>query len=66
MTGPGLYTREAPGAFCTPPDEAKGDRIQTWLNDIAIADVQDDLTSTGYIALQLHGIGNNKYRSARQ
>jgi hypothetical protein len=39
---------------------AKGDHIQTWLNGIQIADVHDSLTPTGYIALQLHGIGNSK------
>tara|TARA_Y100000588_G_scaffold360708_2_gene420865 strand:- start:3132 stop:3854 length:723 start_codon:yes stop_codon:yes gene_type:complete len=45
---------------------AKGDRMQTWLNGVAIADVQDDLTSTGYIALQLHGIGNNKEKIGKK
>ena len=39
---------------------AKGDHIQTWLNGVPVADVHDDLTATGYIALQLHGIGKNK------
>lgn len=38
---------------------AKGDHMQTWLNGVPIADVHDDMTPTGYIALQLHGIGNN-------
>ena len=33
--------------------------MQTWLNGVPIADVHDDMTPTGYIALQLHGIGNN-------
>ena len=39
---------------------AKGDHIQTWLNGVQVADVKDNRTPTGYIALQLHGIGNNK------
>ena len=39
---------------------AKGDHIQTWLNGVPVADVHDDLTATGYIALQLHGIGKSK------
>lgn len=39
---------------------AKGDHIQTWLNGVPVADVHDNMTPTGYIALQLHGIGNNK------
>lgn len=34
--------------------------MQTWLNGVSIADVNDDLTPTGYIALQLHGIGRNE------
>ena len=39
---------------------AKGDHIQTWLNGVPVADVHDNLTKTGYIALQLHGIGSNE------
>lgn len=38
---------------------ARGDHLQTWLNGTPIADVHDDLTPTGYIALQLHGIGKS-------
>ncbi len=38
---------------------ANGDHFQTWLNGVAVADMRDDLTATGYIALQLHGIGKN-------
>ncbi|MBO4796887.1 MAG: DUF1080 domain-containing protein [Verrucomicrobia bacterium] len=38
--------------------EAKGDRLKTWLNDIPVADLQDDLDSCGFIALQVHGIGS--------
>ena len=39
---------------------AKGDHIQTWLNGVQVADVHDSDKATGYIALQLHGIGNSK------
>lgn len=39
---------------------ANGGRIQTWLNGTLVADLQDDLTPTGYIALQLHGVANFK------
>ena len=39
---------------------ANGDHIQTWLNGVPVADVHDDLTATGYVALQLHGIGAKK------
>ncbi|MBN2445510.1 MAG: DUF1080 domain-containing protein [Phycisphaerae bacterium] len=34
---------------------AVGDRIKTWLNGIAAADLTDHLTRTGFIALQVHG-----------
>jgi hypothetical protein len=37
---------------------ARGDHMQTWLNGVPVADVRDDFTPTGFIALQLHGIGN--------
>ncbi len=35
--------------------EAIGDRIRTWVNGIPAADLRDDMTSTGFIALQVHG-----------
>jgi type 1 glutamine amidotransferase len=35
--------------------EAIGDRIRTWVNGVAAADLKDDMTSTGFIALQVHG-----------
>lgn len=38
----------------------KGDHFQVWLNGVKTADVHDKLTGTGYIALQLHGIGKKK------
>lgn len=38
--------------------EAKGDRIRTWLNGEPRADLQDDMTLSGFIALQVHGVGN--------
>lgn len=34
--------------------EAIGDRIRTWINGVPAADLQDDMTSTGFIALQVH------------
>ncbi len=39
---------------------ANGDHFQTWLNGVPVADVHDDDQASGYIALQLHGIGSNK------
>lgn len=38
--------------------QAVGDSIRTWLNGVAAADLKDDLTATGFIALQVHGVGN--------
>ena len=35
--------------------EAIGDQIRTWVNGIPAADLKDDMTSTGFIALQVHG-----------
>jgi len=34
--------------------EAIGDRIRTWINGLPAADLKDDMTSTGFIALQVH------------
>jgi len=34
--------------------EAIGDRIKTWVNGVPAADLQDGMTSTGLIALQVH------------
>jgi hypothetical protein len=31
-----------------------------------VGDVYDDLTGNGYIALQLHGIGNKKFKSNKK
>lgn len=36
--------------------EAIGDNIKTWLNGIPVANLYDDETSEGFIALQVHGI----------
>ena len=35
--------------------EAIGDHIRTWVNGVPVADLTDDVTSTGFIALQVHG-----------
>ncbi|MHC4726708.1 MAG: family 16 glycoside hydrolase, partial [Planctomycetota bacterium] len=49
--------------------EAIGDRIRTWVNGVPAADLRDDMTSTGFIALQVHGskqAGNSiKWRNIR-
>ncbi len=40
--------------------EAIGSSIKTWVNGIQCADLADNMTPSGFIALQVHGIGNNK------
>jgi len=40
--------------------EAIGDSIKTTLNGTPCAAIKDSMTPSGFIALQVHGIGNNK------
>jgi hypothetical protein len=37
--------------------ECRGDSIKTWINDVPAADLKDGMTSKGFIALQVHGVG---------
>jgi len=37
--------------------EAVGDSIKTWLNGVPAADLVDSMTLTGFIGLQVHGVG---------
>lgn len=46
--------------------ECIGNSLRTWLNDIPVAHVIDDMTSEGFIALQVHGIGNDKEKEGHQ
>jgi len=46
--------------------EAKGDSIKTWLNGTPCADIKDSMTPRGFIALQVHGIGNDKSKEGTQ
>lgn len=39
--------------------EAIGHSIRTWVNGVPTANLVDDLTPSGFIALQVHDIGNN-------
>ncbi|MEX2111584.1 MAG: family 16 glycoside hydrolase [Pirellulales bacterium] len=38
--------------------ECRGDSIKTWINDVPAADLKDDITPQGFIALQVHGVGD--------
>ena len=49
-----------PGKWNEVRVECRGDSIKTWLNGVARADFKDALTATGFIGLQVHGIGGNK------
>lgn len=39
--------------------EAIGDTIKTWLNGQSLAEIKDGMTLRGFIALQVHNIGND-------
>jgi len=39
--------------------ECKGDRIQTWINDVPCIDLRDGMTRRGIIGLQVHGIAKD-------
>jgi hypothetical protein len=40
--------------------EAIGNSIRVWVNGIAASDIVDDMTLKGFIALQVHAIGDDK------
>ncbi len=40
--------------------EAIGDTIKTWVNDVPVAYLIDEKTASGFIALQVHSIGDNQ------
>lgn len=46
--------------------EAIGPSIRTWVNGIPAASLVDDMTLRGFIALQVHSIGQDKSREGEQ
>jgi hypothetical protein len=46
--------------------EAIGDSIKTWINGVPAADLKDSMTPSGFIALQVHGVGDNPDRAGKQ
>jgi hypothetical protein len=46
--------------------EAIGPSLRTWINGIAVAHVIDDLTATGFFALQVHSIGTKDAEAGRR
>ena len=45
--------------------EAVGSRIRTWVNGINCADLIDDVDASGFIALQVHSIGNDASKAGK-
>ena len=43
----------------------QGDSLKTWINDVPVADVKDDLTATGFIGLQVHSYQADKPAQVR-
>ncbi|MHC2067471.1 3-keto-disaccharide hydrolase [Bremerella sp. T1] len=46
--------------------ECRGDSIKTWINGVPAADLKDDMTSEGFIALQVHGVGGDEKKVGKQ
>jgi hypothetical protein len=40
--------------------ECKGDSIKTWLNGVPAADLNDSMTPSGFIGLQVHAVGKKE------
>lgn len=40
--------------------EAVGNSIRIWVNDVCTTFIEDDVTSAGFIALQVHGVGSEE------
>ena len=38
----------------------RGDRIRTWVNGVKVTDLRDTMTASGFIGLQVHGVGDLK------
>ncbi len=45
---------------------AFGNHIMTWVNGVPTANLVEENIETGFIALQVHGIGNNKERAGKK
>lgn len=46
--------------------EARGPSIKTFVNGVPAADLTDDMTPKGFIALQVHSIGKNQAKVGKQ
>lgn len=43
--------------------EAIGNKIRTWVNGVQVTNLVDDMTAEGFIAFQVHSIGNDEKRN---
>ena len=46
--------------------EAAGDSLKTWINGVPAADLRDAMEQSGFIALQVHGVGNDPKKVGTQ
>lgn len=46
--------------------EAVGNSLRTWVNGVPCSNLIDDKTDKGFIALQVHSIGNNKLKEGKE
>ncbi len=46
--------------------ECRGDSIKTFINGVPAADLTDDMTDEGFIALQVHGVGGDEKKVGKQ
>ncbi|PQO26685.1 DUF1080 domain-containing protein [Blastopirellula marina] len=46
--------------------ECRGNSIKTWINGVPAADLTDDMTAEGFIALQVHGVGGDEKKVGKQ
>lgn len=54
------------GEWNTGRIECRGDSIRTWINGVPAADFKDAMTKEGFIALQVHGIGNKTEKAGEE
>ncbi len=46
--------------------EAIGNELKTWINGVQASNLIDDMNHSGFIAMQVHGIGNDKEKEGIQ
>ncbi|MBX3432733.1 MAG: DUF1080 domain-containing protein [Pirellulales bacterium] len=46
--------------------ECRGPSIKTWINDVPVADLSDEMTPAGFIGLQVHSIGGDEKLAGKE